>query len=335
MKTILICSITMFLAVTNTVAQDAMKKFTTDVCSCLQKLKPETISNTSVLDEGIQKCLETFISKHQEELKKSKALDFDTATDSDFENMWKQIFQQCQETTSAVFSRKEQLEDAAVAKSFQGMITYVQSLDVSGPFKKMGITKEMLMEEMKKKEGTWFDTVRVYYRGGNYASFANNESQTTKIYDASENMFYNFHASGSDVCSVQEAVDLDLNGAPDKPTVTVLDSVATIMGLTCKIVRINWKLSQYEYYYNDTQAKVSPELFSRHSSEGLAEFVRMTGSLPLQIVRSTMGVMVVHTATHVTSSAVDSQVFTVPELVEDESLNIMKLPGITMMRVKR
>lgn len=335
MKTLWICTFLVCLVFSSSFSQDAMKKFTTDVCNCLQGLKPETITTNTALDEGLTKCLDTYIIKHQKDLKKSKAIDFETATDEDITNMWKKIFEQCQEATAAVFSRKEQLEEAEIAKSFQGMITYAQSLEVSGAFKKMGITKEVLIEEMKKEEGKWFDTLRVYYRGGSYASFGNNKNQTTKIYDASENTIYSFHAAGEDVCSVQEAVDLDLSGAPDKPTVVVLDSIATIMGLPCKIVRMNWKIGQYDYYYNDTQAKVNPELFSKHSSEGLAEFVKMSGCLPLQIVKGTMGMSVIHTATQVSSGTVDSQVFAIPELIEDESLNMMKLPGITMMRVKR
>jgi len=61
----------------------------------------------------------------------------------------------------------------------------------------------------------------------------------------------------------------------------------------------------------------------------------MSGCLPLQIVKGTMGMQIIHTAAEISSGAVDPQVFAVPELIEDESLNMMKLPGITMMRVKR
>jgi hypothetical protein len=90
-----------------------------------------------------------------------------------------------------------------------------------------------------------------------------------------------------------------------------------------------------DYFYNSSQARVNPDLFSKHSSQGFAEFVKRTKSLPLQIVVSSMGVIVIQTATEIKQGKINSDVFTIPVLMEDESLNVMKVPGVKAMRVKR
>ena len=147
-----------------------------------------------------------------------------------------------------------------------------------------------------KKEGKWADSLFTFYRLGNYAFIGNNKNQTQKIYVADENTIYSFSSIGNGVCSVQEAVDLDLNGAPDKPTITELDTTVTIMNFPCKAIRMKWKLSEFDYYYHPSQLNANPELFKLHTSEGLAQFVAMTKCLPLQIVKNTMGMKVIQTA---------------------------------------
>lgn len=314
-------------------AQNALTKFKTEVCECFQKMKPETMTSSTQVQTEIGLCFTTAAKANQKQLKKSK-IDFDTATEEEITNIWQQIFQQCDGAASTVFERVEVLENEAIASSFQGIITYVQDIKLSASFEKMGLTKKMMIDEMNK-EGAWFDTLRVTYRGGNYAKVGNNATGTTKIYVEDDNTIYGFKAKDADVCSVQEAVDLDFGGKPDKPSILELDSVATIMGMPCKIIRIKWKISQMDYYYNATQAHASPNLFSRHSSEGFSEFVGMTKCLPLQIVIKSMGMNIIQTAVDVQSAKVDEAVFSIPELVEDESLNAIKLPGITMMRIKK
>ncbi|MCK6617635.1 MAG: hypothetical protein L6Q51_08320 [Cyclobacteriaceae bacterium] len=315
-------------------AQEITVTFANDVCACFKNLKLETYTSSEALGEEMGNCFLNAGKKHQKELKKKKVIDMDKATQAELENLWKVVFQQCPDVSKATFARNSELEDNEANTSFQGIITYIQDLEVGGAFKKMGITKEMLMAEINK-EGKWFDTLWVNYRLGNYAQFGNNKAQTTKVYDPSDNIIYTFELTGNDLCSVQEAVDLTLGGEADKPTVTVVDSAVTIMGLPCKIIRMKWSLGQYDYYYNETQARVNPELFANHTSEGFAEFLKMSGSLPLQIVKSVMGMDIIQTAVDIQQGSVDRNAFNIPELVEDESLNAIRMPGTTIMRIKK
>jgi hypothetical protein len=315
-------------------AQDVTIKFANDVCACFKNLKLEAYSDSQVLSADMGICFLNAGKKYEKELKKNKVVDMNKATQAEVEKLWTVVFKQCPEVSKGAFARSEELEDAEANQSFQGIITYVQDYEVGGTFKKMGITKEMLMTEMNK-DGKWFDTLWVNYRLGNYAQFGNNKAQTTKVYDPSDNVIYTYELTGNDICAVQEAVDLDLSGAADKPVVTVVDSAVSIMGLPCKIIRMKWKLGQYDYYYNETQARVNPELFSKHTSEGLAEFLKMSGSLPLQIVKNVMGMNIIQTAVNIQHGRVDNNAFYVPQLVEDQSLNVIKVPGTTYMRVKK
>jgi hypothetical protein len=314
-------------------AQDVKRKFATEVCGCFQKMKLSALTTSLAVEKEMTLCYTTSIFNHHEELKKKKIIDFDASSEEEMTAFWASIFANCQDAGKAAYARLDELQNAEAAQSFQGAILYVQSIKVSSSYKKMGITEEMLIEEMKKK-GSWADTLYSFHRLGNYARIGNNKEQLQKIYNPEDNTIYSFSVMGDGICSVQEAVDLNLNGTPDKPTVIELDSAATIMGLPCKIIRMKWKISQIDYYYNATKAQVNPALFSQHSSEGLAEFITRTKCLPLQIVSNTMGMTVVQTAAEIRPGKVDTDMFGVPELVEDESLNLIKLPGIKMMRIK-
>lgn len=328
--------IVLFLLGLHSVAfsQDVTTKFANDVCACLKGIKLETYTSSTMLSKEVGTCFVNSATTHQKELKKKKVVDLDKATNEQITDLWTYVWKQCQEVGQAAFSRRAELEDAEADLSFQGIITYTQDFVIGGAFKNMGITKEMLMQEMNK-EGKWFDTLWVNYRLGNYAQFGNDAAQTAKIYHASDNIIYTFQLSGDDLCSVQEAVDLTLDGKADKPVVTVVDSAVTIMGLPCKIIRMKWRLGQLDYYYNESQARINPELFAKHTSDGLAEFLKISGSLPLQIVKSVMGMDIVQTAVNIEQGRVDKNAFEVPELVEDASLNVIKMPGITIMRVKK
>ncbi|QOI97721.1 MAG: hypothetical protein HRU69_09545 [Flammeovirgaceae bacterium] len=315
-------------------AQDITVAFANDVCACFKNLKLDTYTSSEALGEEMGNCFLNAGKKHQKELKKKKVIDIDKATQAEVENLWKVVFQQCPDVSKTVFARNSELEDNEANTSFQGIITYIQDFEIGGSFKKMGISKEMLMEKMNS-DGNWFDTLWVNYRLGSYAQYGNNKIQTTKVYDPDDNIIYTFQLSGNDICSVQKAVDLDLSGAADKPVITLVDTAVTIMGLPCKLIRMKWKLGQVDYYYNETQAKVNPALYAQHTSEGFAEFLKMSGSLPLQVVRSAMGMNIIQTAVAVQEGRVDKDAFYVPPLVEDKNLNAISIPGTTYMRIKK
>ena len=124
-------------------------------------------------------------------------------------------------------------------------------------------------------------------------------------------------------------------GHLDKPVITQLDSTATINGMLCKIVRMQWKLGKVDYYYSEGQLAVNPELFSKHTADGLADFIRMSKSLPVQIVKNAMGLDLIQTLMASQQEEINSDLFSIPTLVSDSTLSVMKLPGVEIMRVKK
>lgn len=314
-------------------AQKGTDQFSTDACTCFQSIKLEA-TTASAIEEAIGQCMETSLTANKKELKKNGIVDWDKgATEEQVTNLWEIIFSKCRPAAEVVFGKMKELKEAQLNTSFVGVVTYKQDIALSGMMKKMGMTKEKMLEELNK-EGKWADSLFTFYRLGNYAFIGNNKNQTQRIYLADENTIYSFSTVGDGICSVQEAVDLDLNGAPDKPAITELDTTVMIMNLPCKAIRMKWKLGEYDYYYHPSQLNANPDLFKQHTSEGLAQFVAMSKCLPMQIVKNTMGMKVIQTAVAIEPGDFDTRYFAIPELVEDASLNILKLPGIKMMRIK-
>jgi hypothetical protein len=80
---------------------------------------------------------------------------------------------------------------------------------------------------------------------------------------------------------------------------------------------------------------VDPSLYSNHVYDGWYEFLKISKSLPIKIVKIANGMMTV-TATLITSKneSIDDKLFIVPTLISDKDLNIIKSPNREIMRLK-
>lgn len=224
------------------------------------------------------------------------------------------------------------------AQSFEGTLTYIYEFEIAENLKKMGIAKETIIDKMKE-EGSYFDTVRISYKQGNYFTLGNNNGlKSWTIYNAAENKIYTMQdGEASDICSVTDAsVDAESAMTGKKATVEKLDTTVLINGNTCRIVRVKWKSGTYDYYYMEGSLTVEPGLFARHTYEGWAEFLKISNSLPVRIVK-TANEMLSVTLLMVSSKAesIDEKLFSIPELVPDKSLNVINLPGREIMRIKK
>lgn len=227
------------------------------------------------------------------------------------------------------------LSIVGTAQSFEGTLTYVQDFELPKSFLDMGIDKETFLKEMKKKPD-WYDSITVSYKGGDYYWFTNGKPKLWKIYKSATNKIYTFSTTrDGEICTVQDAVDLTLEGGPDKPETSQPDTSAMINNYACKLVRMKWKMSSVEYYYNGGVAKVNPDLFAQHSYEGFAEFLKISKALPVRISRGVMGMKLYHTLVAVKPKTVSSDIFNLPTLVADPDLNLLKMPGMEVFRVKK
>lgn len=222
-------------------------------------------------------------------------------------------------------------------QSFEGTLTYVANLEISEKFAKMGMTKQILLDKMKK-DGSWADTIRTSYKQGNYYTLLNNNPKSWSIYKAETNKIYSMQdGEVSDICTVTNAsIDLEFTMTGNMPTIEKLDTTAIVDGVNSNIVRVKWKSGTYDYYFNSTKLTVNPSLFTKHILDGWAEFLKISNALPLKIVKTTKGMMVI-TMTLVSSKAdvVDGKIFSIPQLVADKDLNIVKVANKEIMRIKK
>lgn len=223
-------------------------------------------------------------------------------------------------------------------RNFQGTLTYLQDIVVPRAYINMGTTKEALVGQMKK-EGLWADTVTVTYDGaGNYRLSMNNAQQAYKIYLADSNRIYTFVKTPEmEQCIVQDAVEFDLNTrGVMRSTLVPVDTTVTINGVACATIRMRGGQGIVDYFYDSTQMHVEPHLFSRHSLEGWSDYVRKSKSLPLGIRRRNIGgIELTQILAGYKSETVDPQLFILPPMERDPSLNPFAMPGVEVRRVRR
>ncbi len=223
----------------------------------------------------------------------------------------------------------------ACAQSFEGTLQYTTDVEVAEGMKKYGMTKETLIEKMKK-EGTYADTVTVSYKGGNYYMVSNTTPRSWAIYTAATHKIHELQAGeAADICTVTDAsMDSEFAMTGKMPTVTKLDTTVTLDGATCNIVRVKWKGGPYAYWYDPARLTVDPALFSTHVYDGWAEFLKISHALPVRIVKTTKGMMTVtRTLVSVKQEPVADSLFALPKLVPAPDLNVSPLPNREVMRV--
>lgn len=222
-------------------------------------------------------------------------------------------------------------------QTYEGTLTYIVDLEVSEKLINMGMTKQILLDKMKS-EGSWSDTIRTSYKQGNYYTLLNNNPKSWSIYKADSNKIYSMQdGEASDLCTVTDAsIDLEFTMTGKMPIVEKLDTTVMVDGVSCSIVRVKWKSGIYDYYYNQNKLTIDPSLFSKHTYDGWAEFLKISKALPLKIVKTTNGMMTI-TMTLISSKAevIDEKLFSIPKLVPDKDLNIVKIANREIMRIKK
>jgi hypothetical protein len=223
------------------------------------------------------------------------------------------------------------------SQSFEGTLIYKCDIEVSEQMAKAGITKEIIIDKMAK-EGRWSDTIKVSYKQGDYYTLLNARQKSYSIYKATTNKIYSMSAGAdSELCTVTDAsVDLEFQLTGNKPVIQKLDTTVIVNGTACSIVRVKWKTGTYDYYYNSTEFNVDPSLFSKHVYDGWAEFLKISKSLPIKIVKKTNGVMAI-TMTLVASKSqsINDDLFKIPALVPDKDLNAQLTSNKEIMRIKK
>jgi hypothetical protein len=220
----------------------------------------------------------------------------------------------------------------ASAQNFEGTLTFSVEVELGDLFAKMGMSKETLKEEMVK-DGTWVDTIRTTYKEGNYINIPNMAAPSKTIYKADSNYIYTF---SSDIWLVTDAaIDLEESLTKKAPKVFKRDTVVEVNGKKCSVVRVQWKAGYTDYYYAENTYPMDATLYSKHKYDGWAAYLAIAKALPIRITKSVIGTTTILTLVSSEEKKVDSSIFNIPELEEDESLSFMNKLNMKTMKIKK
>jgi len=222
------------------------------------------------------------------------------------------------------------------AQDFEGTLTYFVDFKVSQKMLDMGITKEMLKSKIES-DGTWADTIKTTYKNGFYKQLNLSTDNSWVIYRSDSNKLYAFQeGEASDICTVTDAsIDLENKMTGKMPTVTLLDTLIRHQEFELKMVQVKWKTGTYYYLYDKNHFKTNPDSFKGHIYDGFYEFLKLSKSLPIMIIKEISGMMTT-TISLIDSSEkkIDDSFFQIPELIEDEELNSLNIGTGKMMKIK-
>lgn len=224
-------------------------------------------------------------------------------------------------------------------QSYEGTLVYKTDFQfqLSEKMTKMGITEEMLIGKMKK-EGSWTDSIKTSYKQGDYISYTNFNPQSWSVYKQQTNKLYSFQdGEASDICTVTDvSIDLESELFGNKPSVQKIDSIVEVNGRKCEIVRVQWKTGIYDYYYDSSFLKIDPKLYENHIYDGWADFLKISNSLPIKIVKSVQGLSTTSlTLIRHTEETIDPKLFEIPELKPDKDLNLIKIRNRELFRIQK
>lgn len=224
-------------------------------------------------------------------------------------------------------------------QSYEGTLVYKSDFQfqISEKMAQMGISEEMMKEKIKK-DGAWTDSIKTIYKQGDYISFTNFSPQSWSIYTQKTNKLYSFQeGEASDICTVTDVtIDLEFQMTGKKPIVEKIDTIVEVDGRKCELVRVQWKTGTYDYYYDSSILKVDHKLFENHIYDGWADFLKISNSLPIKIVKSVKGLSTVTlTLIKHKEELIDPKLFEIPQLVADKDLNIIKIGNRELFRIKK
>jgi hypothetical protein len=87
---------------------------------------------------------------------------------------------------------------SSFCQNFEGLLKYKLNLEIDPAIEKSGVTKQMIIDNMKT-EGTYAEEEDVYYKDGNYYLSLAGSKKYWSIYNPDNNKIYAFQ-EGSDEC---------------------------------------------------------------------------------------------------------------------------------------
>lgn len=220
-------------------------------------------------------------------------------------------------------------------QSFEGVITYTVQFELKEGFPEM---KDQILEKLKK-DGDYYDTLKVFIKHNQYKKIDNSANPKSVIYSPEENIVYVLE-EGFDHAILMDASEVrSLNLNLPEPSFHYVDSIKHIYNIGCDILKLSWQdLGEEWYFFNGDVANIDPKLFENHNYEYLNTILKSTGSYPLEIVKSLDGMMsVTMSAISIEEQELSDALFELPKLKKaNKRMNELmgEVTGAHVMKIK-
>lgn len=196
------------------------------------------------------------------------------------------------------------------SQNFEGTLVYNNDIEIAEKFSdQFGMTKEKMMES-----GKFFEKTLITYKNGNYLSKPN-KGKIKVIYLSDRNEILTIDKESELVPAIKAEIDLETELKEKRPKITVKQTDEIILNKKCSKVIVEWETGTYEYFFNSDYLKMDSTLYNNHKYDMWSEYLKISNSLPLKIVKKIGGMMTTTmTLKEIKEYAVDDKIFKLPNL---------------------
>lgn len=220
-------------------------------------------------------------------------------------------------------------------QSFEGVITYSVEYELKEGFLEM---KDQIFEKLKK-DGDYYDTVKIFIKENWYKKVDNSDNSKSVIYSPEQNTVYIQQEGFEYVTLIDAGQVTTLNLNLPEPSLQNIDSIKHISGIPCEIMKLDWgEVGEEWYFYNKETAIIDPSLFAKHNYDYLNIILSTTGSYPLEIVKGLDGLMLIRMSmVSLEEQELLQELFKIPELkkANKKMSGVMdQVTGARIMKIK-
>jgi len=220
-------------------------------------------------------------------------------------------------------------------QSFEGIVKYLVEFEIKSHNQEI---KEKVVEKLKS-EGSYFDTLKIYFKEGKYKKVNNAIKAKSTIYLPEENKLY-FLEKGFEYVTVLDADNPStIKSSYPEPEIQILDSIKEVNGIRCNLLKLKIdKLGEEYYAYNHKHIPINPELFIKHKYENLNLILNSTKSYPLEFTTGINGFVKIRMSfISIEKTMLSDELFEIPGLVKAEKKVSKLMNQITngqLMKIK-
>ncbi|WP_152975542.1 hypothetical protein [Lacinutrix himadriensis] len=196
------------------------------------------------------------------------------------------------------------------SQNFEGTLVYENDIKIAEKFsKQLGMTKEKMMES-----GKFLEETLITYKNGNYLSKPN-KGKIKVVYLSDRNEILTIDKKSELVPAIKAEIDLETELKEKSPKITVEQTDEIILNTKCSKVIVVWETGTYEYFFNSDYLKMDSTLYNNHKYDMWSEYLKLSNSLPLKIVKRMYGMMTITmTLKEIKKHSVNDKVFKLPKL---------------------